>query len=163
MNEAHIKDLKGVRYIRHYTTLRGLSQIVQQGYIKAQKSEGDDDWAGYNIGPAKVVSFHDTRTDPEIENMKTCNDNNIWLEETNTLGLHWDSICAFIEYNFDILPENIQKNADFIRILEHYVPEFCELWNKICDIKYNLPQAKLNKIKKYQEFIDWIEKENVEA
>ena len=45
LNEAHIKDLKGVRYIRHYTTLRGLSQIVQQGYIKAQKSEGDDDWA----------------------------------------------------------------------------------------------------------------------
>ena len=130
LNEGEIGNLKNVCFIRHYTTLGGLLSILKDGKIKANESEGDWDWDEYDIGPDKVVSFHDSRYDPEITEILWANDHRTRLAGTQTLGLHSGEICAFIEYQFDILPQKIKEQATHIKMIEHFVDEFVELWNE---------------------------------
>ena len=151
LNEANIGDLKNVRYIRHYTTLQGLDSILKCGYIKAGKSIGVSDWVGYDVTSEDVVYFHDARTDPELINILDCNDKKEVLWTTETLGIHEEQICCFIEYNFDLLPKKIKKKADFMKILEVIVPQFCEKWNTACKIK-----------EYFKDKVNEIDKDNVE-
>ena len=132
INEGKVLDLPGVKKIRHYTDLYGLTQILDKGILLANDSVGDEDWARYDIGEYKVVSFHDDRYDPEKKEIKKCNEDGEYLGNTRTLGLHMYDICACIEYEYDKLPDNIKNKATIIKILEEFIRQFQGIWNRMC-------------------------------
>lgn len=135
LTEGSIGDLKNIKKIRHYTTLRGLTSILDDGYIKAQESEGDAQWdyRGYDdveLGTnKKVVSFLDARYDNEKGFLEKANRENDRMQDSWVLGLHIDEICAYIEYDFDKIPQNILDKAVFIKYLENAVPGYTDAWN----------------------------------
>ena len=130
LNEGKVDGLKDVSTIRHYTTFAALKSILSKGYIEARESKGDEDWEAYNLGEKKVVSFHDSRTDPEWNNILRYNKDKMSLDgKTQTLGLHGDKACACIEIDFDKLDKLIQDKAHLLNIYGQRADEFVNFWN----------------------------------
>ena len=156
ISEGEIGNLKGIRFIRHYTTLKGLLSILKDGKIKANESEGDIQWSNlaYDLGSKQVVSFLDSRYDDEKEYLVVANDNDTTMSDTWALGLHIDEVCAYIEYNFDKIPQDILNKATFIKFLEEAVPGYTEAWNEMIE---TIDEFDLKKnIKTSEDFADFI-------
>lgn len=150
LNEGKVDGLKDVSIIRHYTTGENLLGILDSGYIEARESPGDRDWENFDIGPKKVVSFHDARTDPEYGICLTFNDKNESIGWTHTLGTQKEKICACIEIDYDKLDKLIQDKAHLLNIYGQKVDEFVNFWNFIADNKENI-------IKMYKGLFDCID------
>lgn len=164
LTEGNIGDLKNIKKIRHYTTLEGLLSILNDGYIKAQESEGDVQWDyrgydGVELGTSKVVSFLDSRYDNEKDFLEDANKNNETMLETWVLGMHVEEICAYIEYNFDKIPQNILDKAVFIKYLENAVPGYTDAWNRMIETieEFNLRKT----IKTREDFEEFIHQDGL--
>jgi len=130
LTEGNIGYVKDILTIRHYTTLSGLLSILKDNCIKAQQSDGDEQWEDMaDIGENTVVSFLDSRYDDEKQYLASANKNNTTMKNTSVLGWHLNEICAYIEYDFDSLPQNIRDKADFVKFLETAIEAFVEGWN----------------------------------
>lgn len=130
--EGQIDGLKNVTKIRHYTTGAALKSILNNGYIEARESVGDDDWKDYDLFDKKVVSFHDVRTDPEWDEIIDSNNHKRSIEGlTPTLALHMKKICACIEIDYDKLDQLIQDKTHLLNIYGKKAEEFVNQWNYI--------------------------------
>ncbi|MCH5167922.1 MAG: hypothetical protein J1F35_08595 [Erysipelotrichales bacterium] len=131
LNEGKVDGLNNVTVIRHYTTFAALKSILSKGYIEPRESKGDSDWDAYDIGEKKVVSFHDSRTDPEWKNALEYNKDKLSFDgRTHTLGTNAKKICACIEIDFDKLDKLIQDKAHLLNIYGQKADEFVNFWNE---------------------------------